>query len=136
MAESIIQHEGLERNKARSWAARYLEEMGLPKEYHERYPHQLSGGQVQRGLLAMAMILDPAVIILDELTSAQDALTKGFVVEIIRKAKDRGKLCSSSRTSWNSPFKMLKPWLFSISVKLWRPCLQMRCSHILFTPTL
>jgi len=91
VAEPIMQHEGLGRDKARKRAARYLEEIGLPKEYHKRYPHQLSGGQVQRGLLAMAMILDPAVIILDEPTSALDALSKGFVAEIIKEAKGRGK---------------------------------------------
>jgi len=91
VAEPIIRHEGLGKDKARKRAARFLEEIGLPKEYHTRYPHQLSGGQVQRGLLAMAMILDPAVIILDEPTSALDALSKGFVAEIIQKAKERGK---------------------------------------------
>jgi peptide/nickel transport system ATP-binding protein len=91
VAEPIIQHEGLDREKARKRAARFLEEIGLPKEYHTRYPHQLSGGQVQRVLLAMAMVLDPAVIILDEPTSALDALSKGFVAEIIREAKGRGK---------------------------------------------
>jgi len=91
VAEPIMQHEGSGRDKARKRAARFLEEIGLPKEYHKRYPHQLSGGQVQRGLLAMAMILDPAVIILDEPTSALDALTKGFVADIIREAKSRGK---------------------------------------------
>ena len=91
VAEPVMQHEGLGRDKARKQAARFLEEIGLPKEYHKRYPHQLSGGQVQRGLLAMAMILDPAVMILDEPTSALDALTKGFVAEIIREAKGRGK---------------------------------------------
>jgi peptide/nickel transport system ATP-binding protein len=91
VTEPIMQHESVGREKARKRAARYLEEIGLPKEYHTRYPHQLSGGQVQRGLLAMAMILDPEVIILDEPTSALDALTKGFVAEIIRAAKGRGK---------------------------------------------
>jgi peptide/nickel transport system ATP-binding protein len=91
VAEPIIQHEGSGRDKARKRAARFLEELGLPKEFHKRYPHQLSGGQVQRVLLAMAMVLDPAVIILDEPTSALDALSKGFVAEIIREAKGRGK---------------------------------------------
>jgi peptide/nickel transport system ATP-binding protein len=91
VAEPIIKHEGLKRDQARKQAARFLEERGVPKEYHTRYPHQLSGGQVQQVLLAMAMILDPAVIILDEPTSALDALSKGFVAEIIREAKERGK---------------------------------------------
>jgi peptide/nickel transport system ATP-binding protein len=91
VAEPIMQHEDVGRNKARKRAASFLEAMGLPREYHTRYPHQLSGGQVQQVLLAMAMILDPAVIILDEPTSALDALSKGFVAEIIREAKKRGK---------------------------------------------
>jgi peptide/nickel transport system ATP-binding protein len=91
VAEPIIQHEGSGKDRARKRAARFLEERGLPREYHQRYPHQLSGGQVQQVLLAMAMILDPAVIILDEPTSALDALSKGFVAEIIREAKERGK---------------------------------------------
>jgi peptide/nickel transport system ATP-binding protein len=91
VAEPIIKHEGSKRDQARKRAARFLEERGVPKEYHTRYPHQLSGGQVQRVLLAMAMVLDPAVIILDEPTSALDALSKGFVAEIIREAKERGK---------------------------------------------
>jgi peptide/nickel transport system ATP-binding protein len=91
VAEPIMQHEGVGRDQARKRAARFLEEIGLPREYHTRYPHQLSGGQVQWGLLAMAMVLDPAVIILDEPTSGLDALTKGFVAEIIRAAKGQGK---------------------------------------------
>jgi peptide/nickel transport system ATP-binding protein len=91
VAEPIIQHEGLGKDRARKRAARFLEERGFSKEYHRRYPHQLSGGQVQQVLLAMAMILDPAVIILDEPTSALDALSKGFVAEIIRDAKEREK---------------------------------------------
>jgi peptide/nickel transport system ATP-binding protein len=91
VAEPIMQHEGVDRDKARKRAASFLEAMRLPREYHTRYPHQLSGGQVQQGLLAMALVLDPAVIILDEPTSALDALSKGFVAEIIREAKERGK---------------------------------------------
>ena len=91
VAEPIIQHEGSGKDKARKRAAHFLEERGLPREYQRRYPHQLSGGQVQQVLLAMAMILDPAVIILDEPTSALDALSKGFVAGIIREARERGK---------------------------------------------
>jgi peptide/nickel transport system ATP-binding protein len=91
VAEPIRQHEGVGKDKARKRAARFLEEMGLPEEHYTRYPHQLSGGQVQRGLLAMAMVLDPEVIILDEPTSALDAVAKGFVAGIIREAKVRGK---------------------------------------------
>jgi peptide/nickel transport system ATP-binding protein len=91
VAEPIMQHEGVGRDKARKRAASFLEAMRLLREYHTRYPHQLSGGQVQLVLLAMALVLDPAVIILDEPTSALDALSKRFVAEIIQEAKGRGK---------------------------------------------
>ena len=69
-----------------------LTSVGLrPEETLGRYPHQLSGGQVQRVMLAMALVLDPDVLILDEPTSNLDAATKLVVAEVIREAKARGK---------------------------------------------
>ena len=91
VAEPIIQHEGLNREESIKRAAWFLEQLGILREEHRRYPHQLSGGQIQKVLLSMAMILDPDVIILDEPTSALDALTKGLVSEIIQEAKTNGK---------------------------------------------
>ncbi|MBW2283924.1 MAG: ABC transporter ATP-binding protein [Deltaproteobacteria bacterium] len=91
VAEPLIQHDGWDTAKARRLAADRLVNVGLPTPCHGRFPHQLSGGQIQRCLLAMALILDPDVVILDEPTSALDALSKGFVAEAIRDAKGRGK---------------------------------------------
>ena len=91
VAEPIIRHEGLSRREAVDRASLFLEKIGLSKEYHTRYPHQLSGGQIQQSLLAMAMILDPCVIILDEPTSALDAMKKGIVAKIIREVRDQEK---------------------------------------------
>jgi len=91
VAEPYLQHRGSGKREAIQIAATALEEMGLSSRYHRKYPHQLSGGQVQRCLIAMANILDPEVIILDEPTSALDVLSKDFVAEIIRKATNRGK---------------------------------------------
>jgi peptide/nickel transport system ATP-binding protein len=56
-----------------------------------RFPHELSGGEIQRALLAMTLIMDPEVLILDEPTAALDAMTKAFVSRIILGARDQGK---------------------------------------------
>ena len=91
VAEPLIQHGKFNRDDARGHAARVLQEMGLPEASLSRYPHQFSRGQIQRVLLAMAMILDPDVLILDEPTSALDALTKGIVARVIEAERSRGK---------------------------------------------
>ncbi|MCX2732249.1 ABC transporter ATP-binding protein [Saccharopolyspora sp. NFXS83] len=55
-----------------------------------RYPHQLSGGQQQRILLAQALVCDPVVVIADEPTTGQDALTRGQIVEELRGLSELG----------------------------------------------
>ncbi|EFK07751.1 ABC transporter, ATP-binding protein [delta proteobacterium NaphS2] len=91
VAEPVMKLAGRSRKEALHRASRALLEMGLPENCYRHYPHQLSGGQVQRSLLAMATILDPDILILDEPTSALDALNKGFVSDIIEDYKQRGK---------------------------------------------
>ncbi len=91
VAEPVMEKGGENRKAAFKRASVALFDMGLPEACHTRYPYQLSGGQVQRSLLAMAMILDPDILIMDEPTSALDALTKSFVGQIIRDYKKRGK---------------------------------------------
>jgi peptide/nickel transport system ATP-binding protein len=53
----------------------------VPAELLRRYPHQLSGGQQQRVVLAQALVGNPAVIIADEPTTGQDAITRAEVVD-------------------------------------------------------
>ena len=84
VAEPLLKTDGKNRKMALKRASRALFDMGLPEDCHGRYPHQLSGGQVQRGFLAMATILDPDILIMDEPTSALDVLNKCFVSDIIR----------------------------------------------------
>ncbi|MBN1103547.1 MAG: ABC transporter ATP-binding protein [Deltaproteobacteria bacterium] len=91
VAEPLIQHVRMEKTDARAKAEDGLRGMGLAPELGLRFPHELSGGEVQRGLLAMALILEPRVVILDEPTAALDAMTKSFVANAIRALKQRGK---------------------------------------------
>jgi peptide/nickel transport system ATP-binding protein len=91
VAEPLISHRGLTAREARGRAAQALRDMGLDPELDRRYPHELSGGQVQRALLAMALILDPEVLILDEPTAGLDALTRVHVAEVICRERAKGK---------------------------------------------
>ena len=91
VAEPLVHGRGLKAEKAREEAQRLMEQMGLQPEQARRFPHELSGGQVQRSLLAMALILDPQVLILDEPTAALDAMTRNFMSGIIRNLAGRGK---------------------------------------------
>jgi len=91
VAEPLIVHRGLSKDKARDVAGKALEGLGLEPELHRRFAHELSGGQVQKALIAMALILDPAFVILDEPTAALDPMTRGFVAGVIADLKARGK---------------------------------------------
>ncbi|MFT4210945.1 MAG: ABC transporter ATP-binding protein [Microbacterium sp.] len=63
-----------------------LTDVGLPgdREFQDRYPHQLSGGQQQRVALAMAMILRPEVLVMDEPTTGLDVTTQAKILDLIR----------------------------------------------------
>ncbi len=91
VAEPLIRRKKGSGGQARRRAEEALEEVGLERALHRRYPHQLSGGQAQRVLLAMAAILDPGTVLLDEPTSALDAVSKAFVARTIRRMTARGK---------------------------------------------
>lgn len=91
VAEPLIQKAGMEESKAMKRAEELLMRMGLTLEEGYRFPHELSGGQIQRALMAMALILDPDVLILDEPTAALDAMTKSFMGGIIRQVAHQGK---------------------------------------------
>jgi peptide/nickel transport system ATP-binding protein len=91
VAEPLVRHGRMKRREAERRAAEALRHMGLPLASEERFPHELSGGEVQRALLAMALVLDPQVVVLDEPTSALDSVTKAFVAKVILDLRTRGK---------------------------------------------
>lgn len=91
VAEPLISSRRMRERRAREEAEIQLSKMGLKPEHGNRFPHQLSGGQIQRALLAMAFILNPKVVILDEPTAGLDAMTKSFISGVICQARDSGK---------------------------------------------
>lgn len=94
IAEAVLAHEPAcpaEAVKGRVRAI--LREVGLPDTpaFLARYPHQMSGGQQQRIGIAMAFVLQPRVIVLDEPTTGLDVTTQNRVLAIIRRlCRDHG----------------------------------------------
>jgi peptide/nickel transport system ATP-binding protein len=72
------------RGEAYEIAESHIEELGLPAEVMNAYPHQLSGGMRQRVTIALAALLHPKIIIADEPTTALDVVVQRGVVQLIK----------------------------------------------------
>ncbi len=68
---------------------RLLELVGLDESYRNRFPHELSGGQLQRVCIARAVACEPEIILFDEAVSSLDAHTQVQVMDLLRELKDR-----------------------------------------------
>lgn len=69
--------------------SRLLELVGLPADFADRFPHELSGGQLQRVCIARAVACKPEIILFDEAISSLDAHTQVQVMDLLRKLKNR-----------------------------------------------
>jgi oligopeptide/dipeptide ABC transporter ATP-binding protein len=80
------------RAERRARAAALVEQVGLPADALNRYPHEFSGGQRQRIAIARALAPEPALIVADEPLSALDVSIQSQILNLMRDLKERARL--------------------------------------------
>jgi peptide/nickel transport system ATP-binding protein len=89
LVEAIRAHEDVSRTQAEQRVLELLAEVGIPRprERFRDYPHQYSGGMRQRAMIAMALALNPKILIADEPTTALDVTVQAQILELIDRVK-------------------------------------------------
>ncbi|GGE86154.1 ABC transporter ATP-binding protein [Mycetocola zhadangensis] len=91
IAEGLRAHDSkLSAKAARARAIEILTKVGIPEPEVrvDYYPHQFSGGQKQRVVIAMALVLDPGLIVADEPTTALDVTVQAEILDLLRRCRD------------------------------------------------
>jgi peptide/nickel transport system ATP-binding protein len=87
--EMIQAHESMNKHQARTRAIELLGLVGIPRPDRrvDDYPHQFSGGMLQRAMIAMALALNPQLLVADEPTTALDVTVQAQILQLLRRIR-------------------------------------------------
>jgi len=92
--EPLMEHQGLSKKAARERAIELIELVGIsrPAQIVDAYPHELSGGMLQRIMIAIAISCNPKLLIADEPTTALDVTIQAQILDLLRKFRDESNM--------------------------------------------
>lgn len=94
VGETLAIHSNLDREERRNKVLQAMRAVELqnPEEVYDKYPHELSGGMLQRAMIAAAMICEPALLLLDEPTTALDVTIQAQILELLKRLNAEHKI--------------------------------------------
>ncbi len=90
MVGEVLASRGIDYEQVRPELERRLDLVGLPEAVLDRFPIELSGGMKQRTVMVLSTLLDPSLLVADEITSALDVSTQKAVARLLREFRERG----------------------------------------------